>query len=86
MASSTSLRSTRSPSSLRASRVKMTTRSRGTCSTASRRAPDRCLRSSMQNMGARRDFPGKGGELRPGMGGIGGEEQLHVALFGAAYR
>ena len=51
MASSTSLRSTRSPNSLRASKVKVTTRSSGGCSTASSRAPDRCFRRSMQNMG-----------------------------------
>ena len=51
MASSTNLRSTRSPSSLRASKVKVTTRSRWVCSTDSTRPPARCLRSSMQNMG-----------------------------------
>ena len=51
MASSTSLRSTRSPSSFSASRVRVTTRSSGGWATDRMRAPDRCLRRSIQNMG-----------------------------------
>ena len=74
------------PNSLRASKVKVTTRSSGGCSTASSRAPDRCLRRSMQNMGGVSGSPGNLGELGPGVVGVGRQQQAHVPMAGGAHR
>lgn len=73
---------TLSPISLVVSNSISTIRSMDGCRRAMTRAPDRYFRRSIQNIGrVGRVLPAAFGELEPGMGGVGGEQQLAVALI-----